>query len=360
MADVKQNLRAIVVGAGGMGQGWLRNVHNYDEVELAGVVDIDVARAKQSLEKLGLPDVPVADDLGAIAAQAEADFVVDVTIPEAHHPVTLQAFELGLPVIGEKPLAATLAEALELAAASEAYGKLFMVSQSRRYNEKLFAFRDQIRGLGRLGILSATFFKAPHFGGFRDAMAHPLVLDMAIHQFDAARFLTDAEPVAVYCEEYNPAWSWYDGDAAASALFEMTGGVRFNFDGSWCSEGLETSWDSEWRASCERGTALWSGDELPTASEPVESSTQPAAGGINGSLREFVGALRTGERPMGEAHDNVMSLAMVHAAIESSLTKQRVRFADILERAHAEAMERTTGAVHDALAAWTSLTPPGK
>src|SRR5439155_15646963 len=140
--------------------------------------------------------------------------------------------------------------------------------------------------------------------------------------------------------------------AAATALFEMSGGIRFTFNGSWCSEGLETSWDSEWRASCELGTALWSGDELPTASEPVEGSRSPAAGGINGSLREFVGALRTGERPMGEAHDNVMSLAMVHAAIESSLTRQRVQFVDILERAHAEALERTTGAVHDALAGW--------
>lgn len=354
MTDVKQPLHAIVVGAGGMGQGWLRAVHSFDEVELAGVVDIDVARAKQALERLGTPGVPVGGDLASVAAQTAADFVVDVTIPEAHHAVTLQAFELGLPVIGEKPLAATLAEALELAAASEAYGKLFMVSQSRRYNEKLFAFRDQIRGLGRLGILTATFFKAPHFGGFRDAMAHPLVLDMAIHQFDAARFLTDAEPVAVYCEEYNPSWSWYDGDAAATAIFEMTGGIRFVFNGSWCSEGLETSWDSEWRASCERGTALWSGDDAPTSSEPVTGSVRPAAGGINGSLREFVAALRTGERPMGEVHDNLMSLAMVHAAIESSLTHERIQLADILERARAEALSRTTGAVHDALAAWTS------
>jgi hypothetical protein len=63
---------------------------------------------------------------------------------------------------------------------------------------------------------------------------------------------------------------------------------------------------------------------------------------------------------MGEAHDNVMSLAMVHGAIESSLTRQRVRFADILERAHAEALARTTGPVHDALAAWTSLAPPSR
>ena len=59
------------------------------------------------------------------------------------------------------------------------------------------------------------FFKAPHFGGFREEMAHPLLVDMAIHAFDAARYLLGADPVSVYCEAFNPAWSWYAGDAAA-------------------------------------------------------------------------------------------------------------------------------------------------
>ena len=46
-------------------------------------------------------------------------------------------------------------------------------------------------------------------------MAYPLLIDMAIHQFDLARDLIGSEPEAVYCESFNPAWSWYAGDAAA-------------------------------------------------------------------------------------------------------------------------------------------------
>jgi len=46
--------------------------------------------------------------------------------------------------------------------------------------------------------------------------------------------------------------------------------------------------------------------------------------GIAGSLRDFVRALRTGSTPMGECHDNIKSLAMVFAAIESAATGRRV------------------------------------
>ena len=237
-----------------------------------------------------------------------------------------------------------------------------MVSQSRRYDPALFAFRREVARLGRLGILVATFFKAPRFGGFRDAMEHPLVLDMAIHAFDGARFIASAEPVAVYCEEYNPRWSWYDGDASATAVFEMSDDIRYVFTGSWCSEGLETSWNGAWRASGEHGSALWDGDGAPTSGEGRTDVPDGPRPGIAGSLAEFVAALRAGvpsdARPMGECHDNVMSLAMVHAAIASSGTRQRVAVADVMERAHAEALRRSGGPVRERLAAWTSLTPP--
>jgi len=53
------------------------------------------------------------------------------------------------------------------------------------------------------------------------------------------------------------------------------------------------------------------------------------AGGIDGSLRDFVNALKTGATPMGECHDNIKSLAMVMAAVESSRTGRRVSIDEI-------------------------------
>ena len=48
-------------------------------------------------------------------------------------------------------------------------------------------------------------------------------------------------------------------------------------------------------------------------------------GSIAGSLREFLDTLETGRSPQGECHDNIKSLAMVFAAVESAKTGKRVK-----------------------------------
>ena len=330
--------KALIVGAGSMGRAWGRNLKECDRVQAVGWVDIRPNVAAQAAEELELSGVHTGADLGKALAETRPDFVVDVTVPEAHHDVTLTALAAGVPVLGEKPMASSMQEAREMVAASERAGKLYMVSQSRRYDARLHAYRALIaEHLGPLGILTSDFFIGAHFGGFRDEMDHVLVLDMAIHTFDAARYLCDADPVSVYCEEYNPAWSWYRGDACANALFTMTGGIRYAYLGSWCAEGRPTSWEAEWRAVGPHGTAVWDGYGAPVADSVVESGgfhsrtesrtadvAEGVPGGIAGSLRDFLHALETGSTPMGECHDNIKSLAMVFGAIESANTGQRV------------------------------------
>ena len=350
-------LRVVVVGAGGMGRAWLRTVEESPLVELAGIVDLDLGAARAAAVSLGRPDLPVGVGTAELAADVGAQAVINVTVPAAHHPVTTEALAAGLPVLGEKPVASTVAQGLSLAAAAELHGQLFMVSQSRRYNRHLFEAKRLTSSLGRVGIVSAEFFKAPRFGGFRDAMDHPLLLDMAIHQFDMARFLLDADPVSVFCEEYNPSWSWYRGDAGSTAIFEMTGGERFVFTGSWCSPGRETSWNASWRISGEHGTVLWDGDNGPLSSLPSDEGYSDDPGQeIAGSLRDFVAAVRTGSTPMGRVHQNIMSLAMVEAAILSASTGSRVSVDAVLEDSYRQAIvtERDS-AVLEVLKSWTSV-----
>ena len=350
-------LRVVVVGAGGMGRAWLHTVEESPTVELAGIVDLDLDAARAAAAALGRPDLPVGAGTAALASDVGAQAVINVTVPAAHHPVTAEALAAGLPVLGEKPVASTVAQGLSLAAAAELHGQLFMVSQSRRYNRHLFEAKRLSSSLGRVGIVSADFFKAPRFGGFRDAMEHPLLLDMAIHQFDMARFLLDADPVSVFCEEYNPSWSWYRGDAGSTAIFEMTGGERFVFTGSWCSPGQETSWNGSWRISGEHGTVLWDGDNQPVSSLAPEAGSGEDPGlEIAGSLREFVAAVRTGTTPMGRVHQNIMSLAMVEAAILSAATGTRVSVDALLEDSYRQAiLAEGDPAVLEVLKSWTSV-----
>ncbi len=332
-----QRRKALLVGAGGMGRSWGRNLSACDDLTIAGWVDLRAGAAAEAVAELALTDVFVGVDLKEAIAAARPDFVVDVTVPEAHHEVTLMALRHRLPVLGEKPMADTMERARAMVDAAERAGVLYMVSQSRRYHAGIQALRRLIVDhVGPLGIINSDFYLGPHFGGFRDQMASPLLLDMAIHTFDAARYLSGADPVSVYCEEFNPPWSWYRGNACATAMFEMTGGLRYTYRGSWCSEGHPTSWEGEWRATGTHGTATWDGidrveADVVTSADGFMSRTSSIEGaadrtvapGIAGSLREFLHALETGETPMGECHDNIKSLAMVFAAIGSAATGQR-------------------------------------
>lgn len=346
----------LLVGAGAMGRAWMRNLTASAEVELVGVVDLDLDLARRAVDEERLGDVRIGPSVTDVASDSGALAVVDVTVPAAHRPVNEEALRAGLPVLCEKPIAPTLADALRQAATSELTGQLLMTSQSRRYYDNLIAFRGLVRTLGDIGMVTTEFFKAPHFGGFREEMAHPLLVDMAIHQFDAVRYLVDADPVAVTCTSFNPPWSWFRGDAAANAVFELERGIRYIYTGSWCSHGVETSWNGSWRVSGANGTATWDGEGLPRtdAGEP-----RPPARGrgeeIAGSLAEFVVALRTGTTPSGEIHANIYSLAMVEAAVLAADTGDRVVLAELLERCYTEAVETEAQRdVRDRLIAWGS------
>ncbi|WP_026924205.1 Gfo/Idh/MocA family protein [Glycomyces arizonensis] len=355
--DTEGPLRLVVVGAGGMGRAWARTIQAHDDAELVGIADLAPAAAEAAAAETGIRGLALGSDAVELARRTGADAVVNATIPEAHHQVTTAALLAGLPVLGEKPVAASVAEGLSLAAAAEHTGQLFMVSQSRRYHRSLHQAKRRLETLGAVGVVAVDFFKAPHFGGFRDEMASPLLLDMAIHQFDMARFLLDADPVSVSCEEYNPAWSWYTGDAAATAVFAMEGGARFVFNGSWCSPGFETSWNGSWRLSAERGTVLWDGEGEPGADpdEAVPTVDDPGRE-IAGSLREFTAALRHGSEPMGRVHANVMSLAMVEAATQSASQGRRVAIDDVLERSYDAALATERNAeVLAVMKAWPSV-----
>jgi len=336
------SFRVVLVGAGGMGRAWARNLVDCEDTEIAGWLDVHAGAVKEALEQMQLSGVQVGSDEAQMLADLKPDFVVDVTPPQIHREVTLTALARSIPVLGEKPMADSMAAAREMVAASEATNTLYMVSQSRRYNKNLHAFRGLINELGGLGILNADFELGPHFGGFRDEMLSPLLLDMAIHTFDQARFLSGADPVSVYCEEFNPEWSWYQGAACANALFTLTGNVRYAYRGSWCAEGMPTSWEGDWRAVGGKGTSVWLGDLAPRAelavgtegffhdTQPLPAAVPEISEGIAGSLRDFMNALRTGATPMGECHDNIKSLAMVFGAIESAQTGQRVAITPLL------------------------------
>jgi len=321
-----------------MSRVWLEYAKSRSDVEIVGLVDLYQEAALERKKEFSL-EAPWFPDLAEAIEKTGANLVFDVTIPQAHRNITLTALEMGCNVFGEKPMGASIEDAEAMLEAAKRTGKTYSVMQNRRYNKQIRALHTLIKseGVGQLGMINADFFIGAHFGGFRDEMDSPLILDMAIHTFDQARFISGADPVSVYCQEFNPAGSWYKGNAAAICIFEMSDGSVFSYRGSWCAEGAPTSWEASWRITGSKGTAIWDGSTQPYAevtsqdagfirdSKKIEAPLDlEGQEGHFGCLDEMFAALSEGRKAETDCTDNIKSVAMVYKAIESAKTGQKV------------------------------------
>ena len=326
-----------MVGCGAVATwcGWGPALNAAPGLEVVGCVDLDPGRAQRFKEKFGFETAAVGSDFHEMLERTKPDIVFDATVPAAHTEVTITALERGCHVLGEKPLADSMAKAKKMVAAAKRADRLYAVIQNARYAPSIRRIQRFLASgaIGRLTTVHCDYFIGPHFGGFRDRMRHVLLLDKAVHSFDSARFLTGANAHQVFAQEWNPAGSWYDHDASAVAFFQMTRDVVFTFRGCWCAEGLNTASEGIWRFLGERGTVLWHGGDDIQAQVVVETTglkstvrdlevppwNDPAkVDDHTGLVVEFVRCIRQGSVPETICTDNIKSLAMVFAAVASA------------------------------------------
>ncbi|MEK5254488.1 Gfo/Idh/MocA family oxidoreductase [Paenibacillus sp. FSL F4-0125] len=333
--------RVAVAGCGGMANAWIEYALSRSDIQIVALVDIRLESAQAMAAKHGIPCLTFTDIKQAIQ-ETEANLVFDVTVPGSHYSISSTALEHGCNVFSEKPLAETMEECTKIVEISERTGNAHAVMQNRRYDPRIRTLRGLIESdtIGRVGYIGASFFLGAHFGGFRDVMESPLLLDMAIHTFDQARFISGANPISVYCQEFNPPGSWYKGNASAVCIFEMSDGSVFTYQGSWCAEGASTSWEAAWRLNGEKGTAIWDGHEMPYAEVVVAGDQSDKfirdVERVNGEIVDMDKTFHQGcleemflslaeERPAEtNCRDNRYSMAMVFGALESAKTSQKI------------------------------------
>ncbi|OQA86995.1 MAG: putative oxidoreductase YcjS [Lentisphaerae bacterium ADurb.Bin242] len=327
-----EKLTAILVGAGSITNAWLPVLRDRGDVEIIAVADPRCEAAEARIREFALPARPFPD-LAQALEKLRPDMVFDCSIPSAHCANSLLALRHGCHVLSEKPMAGSVAEARRIVATAREANRIHAVIQNRRYMNDIIACREAVRsGIGVLTTLNADFYIGAHFGGFRDVMDHVLLLDMAIHSFDQARFLSGCDAEKVFCKEWNPAGSWYRHGASAVAVFTMSGGLVFTYRGSWCAEGCPTSWECDWRAVGTSGTVLWrqnrvSGESIVRSGGKTRECAALAIPEVHlsctghaGVIDEFLRCVRTGARPQTSGDDNIRSLAMVEGAIRSAET----------------------------------------
>jgi predicted dehydrogenase len=328
-----------MAGCGSMSPHWLRPAAELG-VQIEALVDLDEKTAQKRAQEFNLT-VPIFSDVKTAISEVSADALFDCTIPAAHKEVSSTALAAGLHVLEEKPLALNYRDATDLIGLAKSSGRLHIVLQNRRFNRGIRLLRQMVLDdiIGEITTVHADFFVAPHFGGFREVMPHVLLSDMAIHAFDAARFVTGLNARSVFCEEWVPKNSWYTSGPSVVAVFRMMSDVRFSYRASWCADGFRTSWDAVWRIIGTNGTLIWDGENDPRAErlpadhltaqpnvflkemEIVLPTVEPDPLETRGHfsvMRQFLSAVNGGPPPETPSSDNIHSLAMVLGAIESA------------------------------------------
>ncbi|MDR3689786.1 MAG: Gfo/Idh/MocA family oxidoreductase [Fimbriimonas sp.] len=116
-----QPVRIGIIGVGNISGIYLKNLKEFRSTEIVAVADIDADRARFVAEKHGIPQAMAPK---ALLASADVEFVLNLTIPNAHGPIAIAAAQAGKHVYNEKPLCISMEDAKTLLDTAKSKGVL--------------------------------------------------------------------------------------------------------------------------------------------------------------------------------------------------------------------------------------------
>jgi predicted dehydrogenase len=153
-------VRLAVIGTGGMANHHAQQFQKIRGVRLTACCDVVEKRAREFAAKYGIPHWYT--DVGELLAEERLDAVTNVTADAAHAPVSLAVIGRGIPIMCEKPLATSLADARKMRDAARKRGVITMVNFSYRNSSGAQAAAKLIGsgGLGRVMHLEASYLQS--------------------------------------------------------------------------------------------------------------------------------------------------------------------------------------------------------
>jgi predicted dehydrogenase len=178
-------LKFAIVGAGVMGSNHARLARSVPGIELAYVVDPDLARAERAAAVSG---ARATTDLGEILGKVDCAVVASPSSLHEEHGLALIAH--GTHILVEKPIATSRDEALRLVDAAAKAGVVLQVGHVERFNPAVLEL-DRLRD----GIVHV---EASRMSPYSNRVEVGVVLDLMIHDLDIVLMLADSEPVEVF------------------------------------------------------------------------------------------------------------------------------------------------------------------
>jgi predicted dehydrogenase len=178
-------IRVGVIGVGHVGRHHARILCDMPGVRLTGILDQNRQRATDIATACG---TEVVNDAAALTGMVDA---VTIAVPTADHAaVARPLLEQGIPVLIEKPLARSVAEADALVELADRSGTILAVGHTERFNPAVEAARSHLH--------APRFIECHRLGTFSErSLDIDVVFDLMIHDLDVVLSLVNAPVTAI-------------------------------------------------------------------------------------------------------------------------------------------------------------------
>jgi len=190
-------LKVAVVGAGSMGMNHLRILNDLDDEQtrLVGIAETHEAALEHATHRFHLAGYT---DYRQMVEETHPDLVAVVVPTHLHFEVASYLLDRGVHVLVEKPITSTIDEALALVELARLRNVKLAVGHIERFNPAIIQLKRHLVA-GELGQI--FHLHARRLGPFPPRIRDVgVTLDLATHDIDVMRYLTDAEVEQVYAE----------------------------------------------------------------------------------------------------------------------------------------------------------------
>jgi myo-inositol 2-dehydrogenase / D-chiro-inositol 1-dehydrogenase len=192
-------VRIALVGAGRIGRIHAENLaFRVPEADFVAVTDVNRASAELCARDYGVPSV--AADYSELLSREDIDAVAVCSSTDTHAGYIAEAAQAGKHIFCEKPIALDLTATDRALEAVEQHGVGLMVGFNRRFHPNFKRVRDIVAsgGIGRPHLVRITSRdpRPPRIEYVK--VSGGIFLDMTIHDFDMARYVTGSEVTEVF------------------------------------------------------------------------------------------------------------------------------------------------------------------
>jgi len=300
-------VRVGVVGVGALGQHHARVYADLPGATLAGLYDVDPARAAEVAARHGVPSFA---DVRELIARTDA---ISVAVPTVdHHRVARELLEAGKDVLVEKPMTARLEEAEELIRLAAEKGAILQVGHIERFNPAVEPLRK--------AALHPRFIEVHRLSPFSPrSLDVDVVLDLMIHDLDIVLCLDGSSAVQVDAVGVPVLTSKVD---IANVRLRFASGLIANLTASRVSAekvrkfrvfSPKTYISVDFAARSAQVYRLIQGEGGPEITS--ERTAAPDEEPLKRQLASFVAAVRDRSAPVVGGADGLRALALAHTVL---------------------------------------------